>query len=43
MLTRPHESDTPIKDNRRSTFTNHQLEKCCESDIFTGEITNESF
>ena len=39
---RPDKSDTLIKNNRRSTLTNHQLEKCCESYILTNKITNES-
>ena len=35
LKSKPNKSDTLIKNNRRSTLTNHQLERCCESDIFT--------
>ena len=38
----PDESNILIKNNRRSTLTNYQLEFFCESDIFTDEITDES-
>ena len=43
LKSRPDESDTLIKDNRKSTLTNHQLAKCYESDIFSDEIIDESF
>ena len=39
---RPNENGTLIKDNRRSIFKNHKLEKCCESDIFSDETTYKS-
>ena len=42
---RPDGSDILIKNNRKSTLTNHKLEKCCESDVFTdesSEFSNES-
>ena len=42
LKSRPDESEILIKNNRRSTLTNHQLEKSCESIIFTNEITNKS-
>ena len=32
-----------IKVNRRSTLTDNQLEDCFGSDIFTDEITDESY
>ena len=31
----PDESGTLIKNNIRSTLTNNQLEKCCQSDILS--------
>ena len=42
LKSRPDESDTLNKNNRRSTLTNHQLEKCCVSASFTVGINNKS-
>ena len=42
LKSRQDESDTLIKDNKRSILTNHHIEKSCESNIFTDEITNEA-
>ena len=40
LKSRPDESDTLIKNNRRSTLINHQLEKCYERYLMD-EITDE--
>ena len=42
LKTRSDDADILIKQNRRSTFTDLQPEKLCESDIFTDETTDES-
>ena len=39
---RSDDTDILIKQNRKSTLTDLQLEKLCKSDIFADEITNES-
>ena len=42
LKSRSDDVDILIKQNRKSTLTDLQLEKWCESDIFTDEITDES-
>ena len=42
IKSRSNDADILIKQNRKSTLTDLQLEKWCESDIFTDEITDES-
>ena len=42
LKSRSDDADILIKQNRKSTLTDLQLEKWCESDIFTDEITDES-
>ena len=42
LKTRSDDADILIKQNRISTLTDLQLEKWCESDIFTDETTDES-
>ena len=42
LKSRPDDADILIKQNRKSTLTDLQLEKWCESDIFPDEIIDES-
>ena len=42
LKSRSDGADILIKQNRKSTLTDLQLEKWCESDIFTDEIIDES-
>ena len=43
LNSRPNENNALIKNNIRSIPTNHQLKNSCKSDIFTDDITDESF
>ena len=42
LKSRSDDADILIKQNKKSTLTDLQLEKWCEIDIFKDEITNES-
>ena len=42
LKSRSDDADILIKQNRKSILTDLQLEKWCESDIFTDKITDES-
>ena len=40
LKSRPDESDTLVQNNRRSTFTNHQLKIIVRVVFFTDEIAD---